>query len=135
MLRIIKTFFLSVICTLLLTGCGNVIPYEEVHTDLVGSYTLSNVEKAILTAGRARQWVMKVEEPGVIEGTLHVRSHMAVIKVTYTTQSYTIGYVDSENLKMRTSEAGTPLMISANFMKWIRTLDKDIQRQLTIIGQ
>ncbi|MFH0343148.1 MAG: hypothetical protein ACHBNF_13690, partial [Chromatiales bacterium] len=50
--------------------------------------TLDNVTKAIVDAGMGLGWEMQVVRPGQITGTLHLRSHTAIIDIPYTTASY-----------------------------------------------
>jgi hypothetical protein len=95
---------------------GDVLPLEQVET-------------AIMTAARKRGWVPGVVEPGLIEATLVVRSHRAVINIHYTRDSYDIAYQDSENLNYKRGK------IHRNYNRWVANLDKSIQKELSIQAQ
>ena len=67
---------------------------------------------------------MKPEKPGLIVGTLNLRTHTAVVDIPYTTTSYSILYKSSVNLKQ---EGNT---IHSNYNGWVQNLDQAIKRQL-----
>lgn len=110
-----------------LTGCSSLPPVHNVDQAPV-NYTLSSeqVERAILRAGQARGWTMRVASPGVIHGDLAVRSHVAKVAIDYTAKSYSIRYLDSNNLDYD----GTG--IHHNYNKWVIYLNRQIQRQLDL---
>lgn len=66
--------------------------------------TLKQVEDAIFDGSIRRGWEPKKLSDGTIEDTLHIRSHVAVVHVVYTADSFRIDYADSTNLT--TSGAG-----------------------------
>jgi hypothetical protein len=68
---------------------------------------------------------MKPIEPGLIEGTLLLRTHMAKVNIKYDTSSYSITYKESSNLDYD----GTN--IHKNYNGWIQNLDKGIRSQLS----
>jgi hypothetical protein len=70
-------------------------------------YTLSlkEVEEAIMDGSVRRGWEPKKLSDGTVEDTLHIRSHIAVVHVVYTKDSYHIDYADSTNLTT-TAESG-----------------------------
>ncbi len=93
------------------------------------NYDLSDVTKAIKTAGVGLGWQMKEETPGHIVGTLNVRRHTAVVDITYTLDDYSISYKDSTNLKY---DPGSNA-IHSNYNKWVRNLTKAIDVQFIAI--
>ncbi|MCZ4058749.1 hypothetical protein O3W44_06120 [Pantoea sp. LMR881] len=109
---------------MLLTGCARTAPVHNVNQSLSQRYTSDQMKVAILEAGIGRKWVMTPVEPGVINGRLAQRGFIANIRVSYTTQSYSIQYLSSENLK---AEGGK---IHSNYNRWIANLDQDIQLRL-----
>ncbi|MGH8744379.1 MAG: hypothetical protein ACREUY_08895, partial [Burkholderiales bacterium] len=89
--------------------------------------SLDEVGKAITRAGVALSWQMKTVKPGNIVATLNLRGHTAVVDVTYNTQSYSINYKDSVNLKYDGKN------IHPNYNGWIQNLDKGIRAQISAI--
>lgn len=89
--------------------------------------SLSDVEKAIMRAGASLGWQMRPTSPGLIVGTLVLRTHTAVVDIKYDTTSYSITYKDSKNLQYD----GTN--IHSNYNGWIQRLDNSIKAQLSLI--
>jgi hypothetical protein len=90
----------------------------------------STVEQAILKALANRGWLAKQEGPGVIIGTLNLRSHQAVIHIEYTADSYSIRYVESTDLLYERKSDGEEV-IHRNYNSWISNLVHDIN---TVLG-
>ncbi len=88
--------------------------------------TLQDVKSAIIRAGVALGWKMVPKEEGHIIGTLALRSHLAVVDINYTKESYSIIYKDSTNLNYN----GTH--IHSNYNGWIQNLEKGINAQIAI---
>lgn len=86
--------------------------------------TPDNVRDAIMRAGAGLGWNMRPAGPGVIDGTLNLRTHSAQIEVQYTTQSYNIVYKSSTNLDAANGQ------IHKNYNGWIENLDNAIRREL-----
>lgn len=91
------------------------------------NYDLSDVTKAIQRAGVGLGWQMKEETPGHIVGKLYLRSHVAVVDITYTLDDYSINYKDSQNLKYNPSNN----TIHRNYNGWIQNLTRAIDSQIT----
>ncbi|MDH5668318.1 MAG: hypothetical protein OEY86_09935 [Nitrospira sp.] len=92
--------------------------------------TMDRATKAIILAGTGLKWSMAVAKPGHIIGTLNVRTHQAVVDITYTTKNYSITYKDSNNLYYD-AESKT---IHENYRGWIQRLDNAIRTRLTMGG-
>ena len=92
--------------------------------------TLEQVTKAIVEAGAGLTWTMAIVKPGQIVGTLNLRSHTAVVDITYNTKTYDITYKNSVNLKYN-AEKNT---IHENYRGWIMNLDNAIKGRLTALG-
>ncbi|OGT30361.1 MAG: hypothetical protein A3E87_01345 [Gammaproteobacteria bacterium RIFCSPHIGHO2_12_FULL_35_23] len=88
--------------------------------------TLTQVGKAITSAGVGLGWSMQEVRPGYIVATLNLRAHQAKVGITYTTQTYNINYISSNNL-MRNGE------IHQNYNSWVQNLNTAIKHQLEII--
>lgn len=87
-----------------------------------------DVSRAIKSALAGRTWVVSSEQPGRINATLNLRSHVARIAITYDATSIRIAYVSSENLKYK--EKNGKRSIHSNYISWIGNLVTDISRQL-----
>lgn len=92
--------------------------------------SLEEIQKAIVTAGTGLNWRMAVVKPGLIVGTLSVRSHMAIVNIAYDTKTYSITYKDSTNLKYDAEKQ----TIHENYRGWIQNLDNAIRSRLTVAG-
>lgn len=114
-------------------GCMRCDPIFNVAdapvTSASGKTPKSNeVKNAIVRAGVALGWQMRVTGPGKITGTLNVRKHTAVIEIPYSARSYSINYKSSVNLNEGEGE------IHKNYNSWIRNLARGIDAQLSATG-
>ena len=114
---------------LLLVGCRSAPLYNVDSTPVVANkaVTLADVEKAIVRAGGGLGWQIVSHAPGKAEGTLVLRTHRAIVDITYDTKAYSIKYKDSTNLDYD----GTN--IHSNYNGWIQNLDKAIRTQLSLL--
>lgn len=130
-----SSFFMCCLIMILVASCRTAPVYNvteaEIHTGSGIEPTLKQVEKAILNSASTNQppWTMKVLEPGRILATLRVRSHIALVEITYTTKSYSITYNGSSNLKYNPVEK----TIHNNYNGWIQNLDSAIKFSLASI--
>jgi hypothetical protein len=86
------------------------------------------VAKAVLVGVSQRGWAVTKQEPGYMEATLHLRTHMARIGITYDTRQVKIRYLESENLDYKMKN-GVP-QIHRNYLSWISNVVLDINVQL-----
>jgi hypothetical protein len=128
---IARTAMLCMGFAALVAGCRTAPLYSVVDAAVISSAnqkaSLGDVEKAIMRAGSALGWEMKATAPGMIAGTLRLRTHLAVVDIPYTAQTYSIRYRSSENLGYDGSS------IHSNYNGWIQNLDKHIKAQLQLI--
>lgn len=87
---------------------------------------VADIKRALIGRG----WVVTDEAPGQIESTLHLRSHVARIRVTYDDQHVRFAYVDSENLDYETRR-GEPY-IHSNYLGWIGYLVSDLSTNMQV---
>ena len=73
------------------------------------------------------------EQPGTIDSTLHLREHVARIKVDYDASQVRIAYVDSSNLDFK--EKRGKRYIHGNYLGWIGYLVNDISTNLLVTSQ
>lgn len=128
MFKKLHLLWLVVFCTFVMSGCKgaenpfHMVPIQKIETQINGKYSQAQVRDAILKAGEGRKWQMKQEGNGVIRATYTRQGHTAVVRIKYSTKSYSIDYVSSENLYA--TEDGR---IHSNYMRWIQNLNKDTQ--------
>lgn len=124
----VRNFLVAVLAMAVVAGCAGAPVYNvsgsPVNTNS-GKASLDDIGKASKTAGINLGWQMRDVKPGHIVGTLNLRSHQAVVDVTYNTKSYDIGYKDSSNLNYNGST------IHKNYNSWVQNLDRNIQAQLS----
>ncbi len=120
---------LSVAGLLLLAACRMAPVYNQQTTpnEAPPDATLEQVTKAIKQAGLNLGWRMTEEEPGRIIGTLRLRRHQAVVEILFDTESYSITYLDSVNLKYDGEK------IHQNYNSWVRNLSNAIYAQVSSI--
>ena len=116
--------------TLLATLVGCAAPIYNVSNAPVTiasskQVSASQVREAIVRAGASLGWVFKDSGPDKLTGTLHLRTHTAVIDIPYSAQKYSINYVSSQNLN---ASNGT---IHKNYNGWITNLTRAIDVQLS----
>ena len=109
-----------------LAGCRTAPIYDVIGAPVVTTKpaTMETVRSAITQAGIGLGWRMETQGPGTIRGVLDLRTHHAVVEVTYDTKTYNIKYKDSTNLDYN----GTS--IHKNYNGWVENLDKAIRMQL-----
>lgn len=105
-------------------------PIYNVTGAIVGSgsgkvLTLAQVEKAILTASKRRQWLTRKRGDGHIEAWIVVREqHKAVVDIRFTTEVYNITYKSSQNLRYNGRS------VHRNYNKWVKNLEGKINETL-----
>ena len=116
-----------ILATLLFSGCTSKPIYNVPNTPIIahnGTPTDTQITKEIFRAGEFLGWKMKKISPGHIIGTLHLRKHIAIVDITYNSDSYSITYKDSTNLGY------TGTNIHRNYNTWVNNLDKAINANL-----
>lgn len=124
---------IAFVLSLAFFGCGTPPIYNVNNNAVVvptdKTATMTDVEKAIMRAGGGLGWIMKKEKDGLIKGTLVLRTHTAVVAITYNTQTYSINYESSVNLNYDPANN----TIHSNYNGWIQNLNKAILVQLSLI--
>jgi hypothetical protein len=108
----------------LLAGCGAALVRNVDAAMITGNHSVANVEKAIVRAGTDLGWMMTKKSDKHIVGKLALRTHLAVIDITFDKNSYSIKYKDSTNLGYNGSS------IHSNYNGWIQNLQKAIALQI-----
>ena len=100
------------------------IPENSIPISNEKTLTLEEVESAIIMGGSEAGWSMRKQQPGLIIGTLQVRTHQAEVDVRYTETTWSINYRGSSNLKYNGEK------IHVNYNKWVSRLADSIRKQL-----
>ena len=87
----------------------------------------AQVRRAIVTAGASLGWKMTDLKPGVMQGTLDLRSHQAVVEIPYSEKSYSIVKTSTTNL----NESGDT--IHKNYNGWIQNLERAINAGISTL--
>lgn len=127
--RVIGSLLVAVM-TAGLAGCPHqALVYNVKDTPVMAGkdVSLDQMKKAITLAGAPLGWDMVETSPGMIEGVLYLRSHIARIDIPYSTKSYSIKYKDSTNLEYDGQK------IHSNYNGWIQRLDHAIKEQISLI--
>jgi hypothetical protein len=90
-----------------------------------------DVAKAIKVGIIRRGWVVEKDENGQIDAVLNVRTHTAKVAIAYNTKEARIKYVSSNDLDYQ--EKNGARFIHGNYMKWVRNMEADIQRELQLL--
>ena len=86
------------------------------------------VEKSIVIGVAQRGWIVTKQEPGYMEATLNIRTHMARVGIRYDLSAIQIKYLDSTNLDYEVD--GNERHIHRNYAKWVNNIVHDISVQL-----
>ena len=95
---------------------------------------LADLAAAIRKAANEEGWRIIAEAPGVMQASLHVRSHEAVVSIGFDESNFWIEYADSVNLdynpnglrKTRTRREVKGPRIHRNYHGWVDQLAKEI---------
>ena len=123
--RIRRSIVVSAFRVLLLTAaaCRNLAPIYEVNGAqlLFGDgATVDDASEAIWRAGRKLGWKIEKESPGVLKGTLHLRGHVAVVRIEHDTQVFSIHDVETQNIRRERRR------IHPTYNGWIHFLEQKI---------
>lgn len=100
---------------------------NSAHMATPADATLEQVADAIKRAGISKGWQMVETGPGTIEGRLNLRTHVAVVTITFDTKMFSVAYKDSTDLKYDGST------IHKNYNSWVQNLEKAILQQTAMI--
>jgi len=128
-----KNIFILIILSVFLAACKSapILNVSDEQFDAQNK-TMGEVTQGIKLAGAGLGWQMKIVKPGLIIGTLYLRTHMAKVNITYDTKSYSINYKDSTNLDYKTNSSSHDGqdVIHSNYNGWIQNLNNAIHQQV-----
>jgi len=105
---------------LALAACARPAPIVEGGGEFAGRGGLAQRAAEIRRAGAGLGWVMQDQGPGLMRGTLNLRSHQAVVDIPYDARRFSIRYAGSTNLDY------TGSTIHRNYNSWVRNLQNAI---------
>ena len=129
--KILIAVFALVLCPAVVDAAKpiNNLKNQTVPIRLDGSqYSLEQIQTAIIEACAARGWQPIVDKEGEISATINVRGkHYAKISIPFTATSYSILYVDSNNLDYNAKKQ----KIHRNYNNWVVKLSGTIDKQIS----
>ena len=115
-----------------LAACVRTAPLHNVQdAAFVGVAPLPRRAEQIKRAGASLGWVMEERQPGLMRGTLNLRTHQAIVDVPYDASRFSISYVSSTDLNYSGSAASQAggSMIHPNYNGWIENLEHKISAE------
>ena len=115
--------------TALLASCRSAPIYdvEQSTFNTTEQHSLAEITEAVQQAGTRLGWQMEVQRPGLITGTLNLRSHQAIVEIPYDTTGFAIRYQDSTDLNYD----GTA--IHKNYNSWVQNLEREIRTEVSAL--
>jgi hypothetical protein len=114
---------ISTLLAVPLGACARTAPIQDGGGEFVGNATMAQRADQIRRAGAVLGWRMESHGPGLMRGTLNLRSHQAVVDIPYDTRRFSIRYVSSSNLDY------DGRVIHRNYNSWIQNLQNGIVLQ------
>jgi hypothetical protein len=127
--KIIPILFLSA-SVFTMASCGgggsalNMQSEIRVPANKANSATIS---RTIITACAVQGWKPQVSGANQIDATRRKSGHVAKIRIHYTSESFNIKYVDSDNMNY------TGNSISSLYSEWVEDLSNEIKRRLSAL--
>lgn len=130
MRKILRLSAIAVTGLLILSGCRTAAIYNVENDPVEVKVSQDKVYQAIKMAGNSKGWIITQVKPGLAMGKLNARKHQAVVEIPYTSESFSIKYRDSLNLKYNaeTNE------IHNNYNGWVQNLENAINFQLSTLS-
>jgi hypothetical protein len=100
-----------------------------VSWNAVGKPSIERIQRAIIAGCAQRGWQCQATKPGEIRAVLHVRQHMAEALITFNTESFSISYVNSSELRYN----ATKKTIHRKYNLWVVNLITDINSAISAI--
>lgn len=87
-----------------------------------GKPTIELIQRAIIAGCAQRGWMCQAIKPGEIRAVLLVRKHMAEALISFDTESFSVTYVNSTELRYDAAEN----TIHRKYNQWVANLIMDI---------
>lgn len=131
-MRTLVTGFLAFVLLVTLAACERIRPVLNLTDQPVpasaSSLSETEMERQIRIAGAELNWEFEKLAPGALKGTLHVRTHTAVVDVRYNSREYNITLNSSVNLLEHNGQ------IHRSYNTWVTNLRDKIRSQLEVAG-
>lgn len=126
-----RILILSLVLIGLLSACNTShrltnLENHDITYLLDSDETLADIETSIIRGGKLLGWEMKKVKTGLIQGTLNLRAHTAVVDIPYSLKSYSVLYVSSKNLDYDGQ------MIHRSYPRWVNNLRAKIDEQISM---
>jgi hypothetical protein len=127
-MNFLRTLISVILLSVFLSACpANRKPLENyTGQPIPAGLSTEQIVQAIALGGARHGWFIEQTAPGELIGTVHVRQHMAKVKITHSDSVYSITYLDSTNMGYTESR------IHRNYNKWIMLLRQSISQQFAI---
>jgi len=126
-----RLFFWCAIAVAIVACASASVPVHNFNAVPFGaksSPSLDQIGKTIMLAGNSVGWQMVEAKPGHIIATYKIRSHLAVVDVTYNTSTYNIAFQHGDpGLKY---DGQT---IHQNYNGWVEDLERVIRARLNAL--
>lgn len=108
---------------LIVASCRSAPIYDVIQARFTTQRDVSMAElgKLIRMTAAERGWTAKRIGRGRIEARISARNHLAVVRIAFTRQHFSVTYKDSRNLNYDGSS------IHAKYNSWVRNLANDIR--------
>lgn len=127
MKKMIKHSLLALVLALGITGCATVKVMNVSKQSIVEKTSTDKIYMAINRASSGLGWIVSKVDNNTAIATLNLRSHQAIVTITYTDKDYSINYKSSIDLKYDAVKN----TIHKNYNGWIQNLNNAIQIQLS----
>ena len=126
MKKLLKLAALLLVTSLMTTGCGTGPIYNVQNSKIDTPHSSAAVYRAIKEGGSSLGWKINKVKPGVAQGKLYLRTHVAIVRINYNSTRFSINYVSSKNLNYDAKKQE----IHTNYNGWIQNLEKAIDVRL-----
>ena len=117
-----------------LGGCGSnagrIVPFRSTtEGSFIGEASLAKRTEQVKRAGAGLTWIMEQQRPGLVRGTLNLRTHQAVVDVSYNSRTFQITYVSSMDVDYNPNgrlPGYEGPVIHRNYTGWVQNLDRRI---------
>ena len=122
-----RSALLAAVACGLTAACARHAPvYTVSEAAFAGDAPRSVRSEQIRRAGVGLGWMMEDVRPGLIRGTLNLRTHQAAVDIPYDRERFSIQYAGSTNLDHDGAS------IHSNYNGWVQRLEQTIVAQSSI---
>lgn len=126
-----RALLISLFCVFVLiaSGCGGggggILNEQSSYSTRSTHVSLENVKRTIITASAVKGWKPTLAKNGHILATRRRAGHVAKVDISYTSDSFNIKYLDSDNMGYDGES------ISSIYSQWVEDLSDEIKRRLS----